>query len=114
LSGFEQSLAEHTTRIHSKILVVWWKNRDPKGEKALDAFPLPETVRTVYTQGHRDLNRISPDNWNMDLFFLARPGTHQVQLDFFYDYRTNVALEDCLEEIADKMVAFHGRLPPGK
>jgi hypothetical protein len=28
----------------------------------------------------------------MDLFFLARPVAHQVQLEFLYDYRTNVAL----------------------
>ncbi len=28
----------------------------------------------------------------MDLFFLARPNAHRVQLDLFYDYRTNAAL----------------------
>jgi pimeloyl-ACP methyl ester carboxylesterase len=28
----------------------------------------------------------------MDLFFLARPNAHRVQLDLFYDYRTNTAL----------------------
>ena len=35
---------------------------------------------------------ISPDNWNMDLFFLERPSATRVQLDLFYDYRTNVTL----------------------
>ena len=33
---------------------------------------------------------MSPDNWNMDLSFLARPENHRIQLDLFYDYRTNV------------------------
>jgi hypothetical protein len=28
----------------------------------------------------------------MDLHFLERPNAHRVQLDLFYDYRTNVAL----------------------
>jgi pimeloyl-ACP methyl ester carboxylesterase len=28
----------------------------------------------------------------MDLFFLARPNAHRVQLDLFYDYCTNAAL----------------------
>ena len=28
----------------------------------------------------------------MDLFFLARPNAQRVQLDLFYDYRTNAAL----------------------
>src|SRR5206468_1283519 len=34
----------------------------------------------------------SPDNWNMDLHFLERPGARIVQLDLLYDYRTNVEL----------------------
>jgi pimeloyl-ACP methyl ester carboxylesterase len=49
-------------------------------------------VKAVYTTGHRDVSKISPDNWNTDLFFLARPNAHRVQLDLFYDYRTNAAL----------------------
>ena len=49
-------------------------------------------MKLVYTHGHRDLDLISPDNWNMDLHFLERPGATRVQLDLFYDYRTNVAL----------------------
>jgi pimeloyl-ACP methyl ester carboxylesterase len=58
----------------------------------LEAFLQPDTVRAIYTTGHQDLSKISPDNWNMDLFFLARPNAHRVQLDLFYDYRTNAAL----------------------
>ena len=70
----------------------YWKGRTPDAEKAIAAFLEPGTVRTVYTHGHRRPERISPDNWNMDNFFLQRPGARQVQLDLFYDYRTNVAL----------------------
>jgi pimeloyl-ACP methyl ester carboxylesterase len=49
-------------------------------------------VRTVYTHGHPNPELISPDNWNMDLHFLARPNAKRVQLDFLYDYRKNVEL----------------------
>ena len=35
---------------------------------------------------------ICPDNWNKDLHYLDRPNARRVQLDFFYDYRTNVGL----------------------
>jgi pimeloyl-ACP methyl ester carboxylesterase len=70
----------------------YWKIRSPESEKAIGAFLEPETVKLVYTHGHPDLAKVSPDNWSMDNFFLARPGAKQVQLDFFYDYRTNVAL----------------------
>ncbi|HEY1701804.1 MAG TPA: hypothetical protein VGG75_19025 [Trebonia sp.] len=40
-----------------------------------------DTVKAIYTTGHPDPAKISPDNWNMDLFFLARPQAHRVQLD---------------------------------
>jgi pimeloyl-ACP methyl ester carboxylesterase len=69
-----------------------WVNRSPETEAPLEAFLQPDTVRSVYTTGHPDPTKISPDNWNMDLFFLARPSAHRVQLDLFYDYRTNVEL----------------------
>jgi pimeloyl-ACP methyl ester carboxylesterase len=35
--------------------------------------------------------RVSPDNWIVDLAALARPESDRIQLDLFYDYRTNVA-----------------------
>ena len=46
----------------------------------------------VYTARHAKPELISPDNWNMDYRFLERPNAKQVQLDLFYDYRTNVEL----------------------
>jgi pimeloyl-ACP methyl ester carboxylesterase len=69
-----------------------WVDRSPENEAALEAFLQPETVKAIYTTGHPDLTKISPDNWTTDLFFLARPHAHRVQLDLFYDYRTNAAL----------------------
>ena len=69
-----------------------WVNRTPETEAPLVAFLQPDTVKAIYTTGHRDLSRISPDNWTTDLYFLARPHAHRVQLDLFYDYRTNAAL----------------------
>jgi hypothetical protein len=40
-------------------------------------------VKAIYLTGHPDPTKISPDNWNMDLHFLARPNAHRVQLDLF-------------------------------
>jgi len=71
-----------------------WVNRSPENEAALEAFLMPETVKAIYTTGHPNLGKISPDNWNTDSFFLTRPNAHRVQLDLFYDYRTNAALYD--------------------
>jgi pimeloyl-ACP methyl ester carboxylesterase len=69
-----------------------WVNRSPETEEPLKAFLAPDGVRMIYQYGHRDISRISPDAWTVDLAFLARPNAHRAQLDLLYDYRTNVPL----------------------
>lgn len=69
-----------------------WVDRSPETEAPLLPFLEVEGVKLVYTHGHRDPAAISPDNWNMDVHFLERPNARRVQLDLFYDYRTNVEL----------------------
>jgi len=83
---------EGFTEAWDGIRHVLWANRSPETEAPLEAFLQPQTVKSIYLTGHPDPTKISPDNWNMDLFFLARPHAHRVQLDLFYDYRTNAAL----------------------
>jgi pimeloyl-ACP methyl ester carboxylesterase len=51
-----------------------------------------DAIKSVYLHGHKHPELISPDNWNMDFRFMERPHARQVQMEFFYDYRTNVAL----------------------
>lgn len=69
-----------------------WKKRTEETEQALLPFLSLDGIKLAYQHGHRDLSRISPDNWNMDFRFMERPEARRVQLDLFYDYRTNVAL----------------------
>lgn len=49
----------------------------------------------------------------MDLHFLARPHAHRVQLDLFYDYRTNAALypvwQERLRATQPKTIIFWGQ-----
>jgi pimeloyl-ACP methyl ester carboxylesterase len=80
------------TAVWDGLRHAYWKQKTPETEAPLGAFLEPDTIRTIYTHGHARPERISPDNWNMDLAVLARPGARRVQLDLFYDYRTNVAL----------------------
>lgn len=90
-----------------------WANRSPETEAPLEAFLEPDAVKAIYTTGHPDPSMISPDNWNMDLFFLARPHAHRVQLDLFYDYRTNAALypawQERLRATQPKTIVFWGQ-----
>ena len=86
------SYDEGFTEVWDGIRHVLWANRNAETEAPLVAFLQPDTVKAIYLTGHADPSRISPDNWNMDLFFLSRPHAHRVQLDLFYDYRTNSEL----------------------
>ena len=84
--------AEGFTAAWDAIRHALWLNRSTETEAALLPFLELDGVKLVYTHGHRDPAAISPDNWNMDVHFLERPHARRVQLDLFYDYRTNVEL----------------------
>jgi pimeloyl-ACP methyl ester carboxylesterase len=71
---------------------LWKKNRTPETEKPLAAFLELEAIKSIYLYGHKKPGLISPDNWNMDFRFRERPNARRIQLDLFYDYRTNVTL----------------------
>jgi pimeloyl-ACP methyl ester carboxylesterase len=92
---------------------AYWERRAPEAEQALLPFLEIDTIKTIYTHGHPKPELISPDNWNMDAHFLERSGAKQVQLDFFYDYRTNVALypqwQAFLRERQPKTIIFWGQ-----
>jgi pimeloyl-ACP methyl ester carboxylesterase len=89
---------EGFTEVWDGIRKVLWADRGPETEAPLEAFLEHDTVKAIYLTGHPEPAAISPDNWNMDLHFLARPQAHRVQLDLFYDYRTNAALYPAWQE----------------
>src|SRR5262249_32308637 len=43
-----------------------------------------------YTSGVKDASLVSPDGYNLDNYYMTRPGAHEVQLDLFLDYASNV------------------------
>lgn len=69
-----------------------WKQRSPETEAPLHAFLTPETIRAIYLHGAERPELISPDNWESDAAFMQRPHAVRINLDLFYDYRTNVPL----------------------
>lgn len=90
-----------------------WKNRTPETEQPLRGFLEVDAIKSVYLHGHKKPELISPDNWNMDARFMERPNAGKVQMDFFYDYRTNVALyaqwQECLRIRQPETVIFWGQ-----
>lgn len=72
---------------------AYWADRSNKeAEDKLRTFHSPEGLKWQYTHGVHDPSVVSPDNWEIDLRHLGREQNGQIQLDLFYDYRTNVAL----------------------
>ena len=92
---------------------VLWKNRTPEAEEPFKGFLTHETIRSIYLHGANDPELISPDNWESDFAFIQRPNAVRVNLDLFYDYRTNVNLypkwQAFLRENKPKTIIFWGQ-----
>jgi pimeloyl-ACP methyl ester carboxylesterase len=90
-----------------------WRSRTPETEKPLNAFLELDAIKSIYLHGHKHSELISPDNWNMDVQFMERPNARQVQMEFFYDYCTNVTLyplwQEFLRHEQPKTLIFWGQ-----
>lgn len=75
-----------------KPIRAYWEDPSPPNRNALRAFLAPETTIWQYTHGVADPTAVSPDGYSLDNFYLQRPGAHEVQLDLFGNYKSNVAL----------------------
>ena len=71
---------------------AYWASGSREHREALRAGTTPEATRWQYLDGVRDPTRIDPAAWVYDQARLDRPGNTEIQLDLFYDYRTNVDL----------------------
>jgi pimeloyl-ACP methyl ester carboxylesterase len=71
---------------------VYWADGSRNHRQALSMILGPEAIKAQYTYGVKDLTRLDPDTWEHDQGLIDRPGNGEIQLDLFYDYRTNVAL----------------------
>jgi len=91
-----------------------WHNRSKENEAAVAGLLEFDTVKAVYLHGSTLPELMSPDNWNSDFFTtIQRQHGHQIQLDLFYDYRTNVTLypkwQAFLKERQPETIIFWGQ-----
>jgi pimeloyl-ACP methyl ester carboxylesterase len=116
-NAYEEGLSEGWNPIQA-----YWKDPSQANRDTLRAFLAPETTIWQYTHGVADPKRVSPDGYSLDNFYLARPGAHEVQLDLFGDYKSNVALylsfQQYLRTHKPPLLAIWGKndpffLPPG-
>ena len=72
---------------------AYWQDKTPENAKVLkDNLLTIGATEWQYTNGTRNKEAISPDNWIVDQAKLDRPGNKEIQLELFYSYGTNPAL----------------------
>ena len=73
-------------------LKAYWSEPNEMNKEALMKFLTIEATKWQYTHGVRSENAVSPDNWILDQSLIERPGNKEIQLQLFYDYRSNLPL----------------------
>ncbi|WP_342379544.1 alpha/beta hydrolase [Myxococcus stipitatus] len=71
---------------------TYWREPTPANREALRWLTSSKATKWQYTNGVPDTSLVSPDAWTHDQALLDRPGNADIQLDLFYDYRTNPPL----------------------
>jgi pimeloyl-ACP methyl ester carboxylesterase len=71
---------------------AYWKTGAPKEREGIRWLMTAKATHWQYFNGVKDASLVSPDAPRMDQSFLDRPGNQEIQLDLFYDYRTNIPL----------------------
>lgn len=76
----------------------YWTSGASGDREALRPITALESTRWQYTDGVKDPTRIDPTTWTVDQALLDRHGNADIQLDLFYDYRTNVELYPLIQQ----------------
>lgn len=76
------------------MLFDYMENPNPETEKVARQLLTIEATKWQYMNGAKDTSRTSPDSYNLDQYYLNRPGNDAIQLALFRDYGSNVRLYD--------------------
>ena len=82
------------------VFKTYWSDNTPENREKLRGFLKVGATEWQYTHGipAENATLVSPDAWMLDQAYLDRPGNQEIQLDLFYDYRTNVDLYPDFQE----------------
>ncbi|MET7846102.1 alpha/beta hydrolase [Streptomyces sp. NPDC005373] len=110
-NAYEDGLSEAWNPVQA-----YWKEPSAANREAIRMLVQPETTVWQYQHGVPDETRVSPDGYGLDNHYLAREGAHEIQLDLFLDYASNVALYPTFQEYfrtsKPRLLAVWGRNDP--
>ena len=86
-NAYDEGLLEFWDQIKK-----YWKDPTTENREAIRFLVDPKSTRWQYENGVTDRTLLDPTTWTLDQLGLDRPGNAEIQLDLFYDYRTNVPL----------------------
>lgn len=88
-----QNALAHTDGIGPYLAAFppFWTNRNAETEKPLRDFLTINGTKLQYFDGAENPEKISPDSYFTDQYFLDRAGNVEIQLTLFSDYQNNVA-----------------------
>ena len=85
---------------------TYWREPTETYREACRDSLSPAVIRDWQYLRGTDANRVSPDGYTLDIAYMARPGSDEIQLDLVLDYRSNLALYPAFQEY------FRKRQPP--
>jgi pimeloyl-ACP methyl ester carboxylesterase len=71
---------------------AYWREPSAENREACRPSLSPETIRDWQYGTGADPSLLSPDGYELDIAYMARPGAQDIQLDLILDYRSNLAL----------------------
>ena len=95
---------------------AYWREPSAANREACRASLAPDTIRNWQYGTGADPTLLSPDGYELDIAYMARPGAEEIQLDLILDYRSNVALypafQSYFREHRPPLLAVWGRHDP--
>jgi pimeloyl-ACP methyl ester carboxylesterase len=95
---------------------AYWREPSAANREACRASLSAETIRNWQYGTGADPGLLSPDGYELDIAYMARPGAEEIQLDLILDYRSNIVLYPAFQAYFRKheppLLAAWGRHDP--
>lgn len=95
---------------------AYWRDPSAANREACRPSLAPDTIRNWQYGTGAEPSLLSPDGYELDIAYMARPDAEEIQLDLILDYRSNVALypafQSYFREHQPPLLAVWGRHDP--